>query len=100
MTFDETVILIEEIETEEEDDYGNTKCKKVKSEVFCNEKSISRNEFYSASVQDLKLSYILTIHDFEYENQDKVIYKGKELYILKTYKTGEYLELTVGDKIG
>lgn len=99
MTFDETVILIEETETEE-DDYGNTKYKKVESEVFCNEKSISRNEFYEAGNQNLKLNYILTIHDFEYENQKKVIYKNQELYVLKTYKKDEYLELTVGEKIG
>lgn len=99
MTFDEVVVLVDE-KGIGVDDYGNTSFKKTKTEVFCNENSISRDEFYSASVQDLKLSYILTIHDFEYENQDKVIYKGKELYILKTYKTGEYLELTVGEKIG
>ena len=73
---------------------------KVKSEVFCNEKSISRNEFYEAGNQNLKLNYILTIHDFEYENQKKVIYKNQELYVLKTYKKDEYLELTVGEKIG
>ncbi|WP_100065116.1 phage head closure protein [Miniphocaeibacter massiliensis] len=99
LTFDEVVILVE-VKIIGYDESKNHIEEKVEAEVFCNEKSISRVEFYNAGSQGLKPSYILVLHDFEYEGQEKVIYKNQELQVLKTYRNNDYIELTVGEKIG
>lgn len=98
-TFDDEVILIgREITTHDEE--GNPT--KVRSEktVFCNELSVYGSDFYNASQVGLKPQAVLEIHHFEYDNEDLVNYKGIEYDIIRTYKKGEYIELTVGEKSG
>ena len=81
---------------------GNEVKMPYETTVLCNELSVYSTEFYNAANVGLKPHYVLSIHDFEYNKQEKVIYKGEELDILRTYKnvrTG-LIELTVGEKIG
>lgn len=99
MTFDDDVVLVKIIENGV-DDNKNPIFLKIEKEVMCKESSISKNDFYNAGNVGLKLSYILTINYFEYEEESKVIYKNKELDVIKTYRNGDLLELTVGERIG
>lgn len=63
--------------------------------VFCDERSVGRQEFYAASVQGLRPSVILTIRRYEYNDQRIVEYKSTRYKVLKTYaKNSEEVELT------
>lgn len=101
ITFDNDLILIGKRE-ESKDDYGNPIYSEPKrKQVFCNERSIGYQEFYRAGTEGLRPEYALTIHDFEYENEKQVEYKGQVYEVLRTYKPDAgLLELTVGEKIG
>lgn len=98
-TFDYEVTLIGK-EPDGQDEYLNLKYKESRKTMLCNRNSIGRNEFYKAGEQNLKLEYILTIHDFEYEGEQEVELEGKKLYILRTWKQDGLMELTVGEKVG
>ena len=98
-TFDEIVTLVGKTESNQ-DEWGNPIIAESKRDVFCNESGVFRNEFYQAGTTGLKPSYTLTIHEFEYDNEEKVIYKGKTYEVLRIYPEGGLLELTVGEKIG
>lgn len=69
-------------------------------EVFCNISSISRIEFYDASTTGLKPEMKIVLNEFEYENEEKIVYKGQTYSILRTFKKDKYIELIVGEKIG
>lgn len=99
MNFNEVVTLIK-VNEDNYDEFGNPIPSIDKLELLCIEKSISRYEFYSAGNYGMKPRYILSIHDFEYDGQEKVIYKNQELHVLKTYKIDGLIELTVGEKVG
>lgn|SRR5699024_2055704 len=99
MTFDDTVTLIK-LDNTIQDEYGNNVPTEIKREVFCQELSVGRNEFYAAGSQGFKPTHLLVIHEFEYENEELVEFNDTRLSILKVYKNKDYLELTVGEKIG
>jgi hypothetical protein len=87
--------------TIEYDDIGNPiPGPPIETTVFCEVNSISRGEFYSASMAGLKPSIIFTIHPYEYSKETYIEFSEddtpKEKYrVIKTYKkNSEELELT------
>ena len=78
------------------DDIGNPIISApVESITFCKVNSISRNEFYNASVAGLKPSIVFTIHPYEYSDETKIKYDEKYYKVIRTYlKNTEELELT------
>lgn len=82
------------------DDYGNQIKKDRYRTVLCNKLSVFSNEFYNAATIGLKPQFVLSVHAFEYEGEEKILYRGNEYDILRTYEKNGLLELTVGDKIG
>ena len=98
-TFDEVVTLVGKVEANQ-DEWGNPIITDSKRDVFCNESGVFQSEFYQAGTTGLKPSFTLTIHKFEYENEEKVIYKGKTYDVLRIYPEGGLLELTIGEKLG
>lgn len=72
-----------------------------KKEVYCNVKSISRNEFYKASAGGFKPSLVFKIHLFEYENEEKVEFNGITYNVIRTYMVNtEEIELTCEKVLG
>lgn len=65
-------------------------------EVFCALKSIGATEFYQAQATDLKpeLKFILEDH-LDYEGEVYVEYEGTLYRVIRTYRAGLQLELTV-----
>ena len=78
------------------DDIGNPIISApVESIVFCEVNSISRNEFYNASVAGLKPSIVFTIHPYEYNDEEKIKFEDKSYKVIRTYlKNTEEIELT------
>lgn len=66
-------------------------------EVFCGLRSVGHTEFYEAYAASYQpeLKFVLTDY-LDYEGETLVQY-GKDLYrVIRTYRTGKELELTVG----
>lgn len=100
ITFDEVVHLVDESKFTT-DNLGNKDYSKVMTEVFCNVNSVDRNQFYDASTRGYKLSYVITLNEFEYNNEPKILYNDNEYEVVRTYLLDrEMLEITVGEKIG
>lgn len=104
MTYDNELTLISEIL--QEDEIGNQIATEIKTNIFCNFKSIGRTEFYNAASNRLKPSLIFIIHAYEYNGEKYVEFSEdlspKEKYkVIKTYKIGiEELELTCEKVLG
>lgn len=100
LLFNETVILVDET-YDEVDRYGNQIPKRKETKIFCNAGSVKRNEFFSAGNAGYKINFNIIVNDFEYKNQEKAIYKGKEFSIIKTYPLQNgVIELTLGERVG
>lgn len=63
--------------------------------ILCYEKAITRNEFYSAAVADLKPEVILVVKKYEYNGERKLEYENTKYHVMKTYPLDtEEIELT------
>jgi SPP1 family predicted phage head-tail adaptor len=98
MTYDYELTLIGETYTE--DEIGNQIPVETETVILCGLKSVSRNEFYNAAVNDLKPERVFVIHPYEYDNQKKVEFEGERYKVIRTYqKDTEEMELIV-EKVG
>ena len=82
----ETAVLIKR-------EYGK---EDVKREVFCGVRSIGMKEFYSANSTDFHPELKLVLADYlDYNDETLADYNGQRYRILRTYRTGNELELTL-----
>ena len=83
-----------------EDDYGNQSKEYVFREVFAEVKSVSQSEYYTAAQSGLKPVFKMILADYyDYDEEDTVLYGGVLYHIIRTYRNGLQLELTVEKKI-
>lgn len=61
----------------------------TKNEVYCNEKSVSCNEFYKSSQTGNIIKYVLEIKQVDYNKEPYVFYDGELYKIERTYKTNK-----------
>ena len=68
----------------------------VSRTVFCRVASIGMKEFYEASARDFfpEMKFILTDY-LDYDNERLVEYNGQRYTVLRTYRTGQELEIVV-----
>lgn len=80
----------------EYDDIGNPISDgPIETTVFCEVNSISRNEFYNASMAGLKPSIVFTVHPYEYNDEIQIKFEDNNYKVMRTYlKNTEELELT------
>ena len=64
--------------------------------VYCTEKSVGQTEKYQAAAVGLnpELKLILA-HAFDYHGEKKLTYQGERYDILRTYRDGDSMELTI-----
>ena len=76
------------------DKYGDQVIEKTSRTVFCRIKSISGKEFYQAYAVGLKpeISFILS-DCLDYGNESLVIYGEREYNVMRTYRSGQEIEL-------
>lgn len=82
--------------TEHTDEYGLTKRTITDRTVFAQMKSIGQTEFYQAQADGLKpeMKFILADY-YDYQNEKEVVYEGKVYSVLRTYRDGKRIEITV-----
>ena len=70
-------------------------------EVFCNEKSVTTNEFYQSSQNGNEIKIIFEVKQIDYEKEQFVLYENETYKIIRTYKTNsEDIELHCALKEG
>ena len=63
-------------------------------EVFCGIRSIGQTEFYQASASDFHPEIKFILADYlDYNNETLAEHNGQRYRILRTYRTGQELEL-------
>ena len=68
----------------------------TRREVLCGFRSIGQREFYAASSTDYRPELKLVLADYlDYDGETLADYNGKRYRILRTYRTGQELELTL-----
>ena len=100
LSFNDTCTLVSK-KLVRRDKLGNKKYDTEENEVFCNVTSVGRGQFFSASVRGYKLSYVITINEFEYDGEAKIVFNDKTYDVIRTYLLENgLLEITVGEKVG
>ena len=93
MGYNEVITLVGY--TERVDRHGLVKRTEETEDVFAQVRSIGQSEFYQAAASGLKPEIKFVIADFwDYDNQKELIYNGVRYNVLRTYRTGNALEIT------
>lgn len=65
-------------------------------ELLCGLRSITRSEFYQAAATDYRPELVFVLADYyDYNGETLVSYDGQFYRVIKTYRNGHALELTV-----
>lgn len=68
----------------------------VRRPLLCGVRSIGSREFYQASATDYRPEIKLVLADYlDYQDESLVDYNGKRYRVLRTYRNGQALELTL-----
>lgn len=76
------------------DDYGDPAVAETSREVFCRVASIGQKEFYQANAIGLQPEIKFVLADYlDYQGELLVEHNGTRYRVLRTYRTGQELEL-------
>jgi len=68
----------------------------IRREVFCEERSVGQKEFYAAHGTEFRPEKKLILADYlDYEGETLVEHNGQLFRVLRSYRNGQELELTV-----
>lgn len=82
--------------TETVDDYGIPARTVTERTVFAGLKSIGQNEFYQAQADGLKPELKFILADYlDYQGEKEIEFEGKIYNVLRTYRDGKKIEITV-----
>lgn len=88
-------------ETITQDEYLNEIPELQGREVFVRAKSIGSREFYQAATTDYHPTVTLVLADYyDYDGESVVRYDEKLFDVIRTYRQGNRLELTLQERIG
>lgn len=90
----EVITLIKQ--THSVDDYGDPVITESARDVFARLGSIGQQEFYQAHAVGLKpeIKFVLTDY-LDYDGESLVQYEGQHYRVLRTFRKGQELEITV-----
>ena len=75
---------------------GYTVKAETRRDVFCRLASIGQSEFYQAQATDLRPELKFILADYlEYAGEHLCIYVGEWYRVIRTYRAGQTLEITV-----
>lgn len=78
------------------DAYGDPVITETRRDVFCTLASIGLKEFYQAHAVGLQPELKFRLADYlDYEDEPLVDYNGKRYRVLRTYRNGQAIEITV-----
>ncbi len=82
--------------TQHADEYGDLTVTETTREVFAKLGSIGQKEFYQAKAVGLQPELKFVLADYlDYNDETLVEYNGQRYRVLRTYRAGQELELTV-----
>lgn len=88
----EILLLITQQQTT--DAYGDPVITETSREVFCGIRSIGQKEFYQANAVGLQPEIKFVLSDYwDYERETLAVHNGQRYRVLRTYRTGQELEL-------
>lgn len=92
--YNDVAYLTDRVKTGNKTQYGDDIYEDVKTQVFVNVKSVTRNEFYSAQVAGYDPQIVFEIADYyDYEGQPFVEYNDVMYKVIRTYRTTIALEI-------
>lgn len=92
---DEIVVIKLISTTQGTDDYGDPIPKETAREVLPSLGSIGQKEFYQAHSVGLQPELKFVLSDYlDYENETLVEYEGQRYRVLRTFRSGQELEIT------
>ena len=81
-------------QTKSVDAYGDPVITETTRDVFCGLRSIGQKEFYQAHAVGLQPEHKFVLADYlDYNDEALVAYMGQRYRVLRTYRTGQELEL-------
>ena len=90
----DVITLIEQ--TRGVDDYGDPVITESARDVFARLGSIGQKEFYQAHAVGLQPEIKFVLADYlDYKGEDLVQYEGQRYRVLRTFRNGQELEITV-----
>lgn len=73
----------------------------VETDVLCEVRSATRNEFYNYGDSELRPEYVVSLNLCEYSGQDEAKFREKKYKITRVFEDGrDTIELTLSRKIG
>ena len=76
------------------DEYGDPVITETRRDVFAEQMSIGQKEFYQAHAVGLQPEVKFRLTDYlDYENEPCVDYAGQRYRVLRTFRTGQELEI-------
>lgn len=82
--------------TETTDQYGISQRSVTERAVFAGLKSIGQSEFYQAQADGLKPELKFILSDYlDYQGEKEIEHEGKIYNVLRTYRDGKKIEITV-----
>jgi SPP1 family predicted phage head-tail adaptor len=83
-------------QTQGVDEYGDPAITESRRDVFCRLASIGQKEFYQAHAVGLQPELKFVLSDYlDYSGETLVEYDGQKYRVLRTYRTGNEMELVV-----
>ena len=65
----------------------------VPSEVFCEKKSVTRTEYFTAGQSGLRPSAMFKVHLLDYDQELYIRHEEKIYSIYRTFENGDFIEL-------
>lgn len=94
----EVVLLIKQ--TESTDDWGDPVITETTREVIAEQLSVGQAEFYQAHAVGLKPELKFKLSDYlDYDGETLLEHSGQRYRILRTFRAGQALELTVYQEV-
>ena len=90
--YNDVVTLV--LQTRYVNEYGDWQTQETQRDVFVRAASIGQTEFYQAAATGLKPELKFVMADYlDYRGEEKVIYRGVDYRVLRTYRSGQEFEL-------
>ena len=90
----DVITLIQQ--TRSVDDYGDPVITEITRDVFAKLGSIGQKEFYQAHAVGLQPEIKFVLADYlDYDGEEIVLHNGQRYRVLRTYRKGQELEITV-----